>query len=145
MESKGRRTDVESTAFWAAAAALIPANVFENRKGRAIMRLLDVEYRVVKKASSDTVFAGEHFPEGFYLVKIKWFQFVRLGSSGERCYRLVDEERMLSVHSLIRCDVKLAPPVEKHGRGRHGPLFTLTSSQCSSVMNCAEIQDDGSD
>ena len=97
------------------------------------------------QASSDVVFAGDHFPEGFYLVKIKWFQFVRLGSGGERCYRLVEEERMLSVHSLIRCDVKLAPPVEKLGRGRHGPLFTLTSSQCSSVMSCAEIQDDGSD
>jgi hypothetical protein len=57
------------------------------------------------QASSDTVFAGDHFPEGFYLVKIKWYQFDRLGSRGERCYRLVEEERMLSVHSLIRCDV----------------------------------------
>lgn len=51
MASRGRRTDVESTAFWAAAVALIPSDVLKNRKGRAIMRLLDIDYRVVKKAS----------------------------------------------------------------------------------------------
>lgn len=51
LASKGRRTDVESNAFWAAAVALIPADVLRNRKGRAVMRLLDIDYHVVKKAS----------------------------------------------------------------------------------------------
>ena len=51
LASKGRRTDVESNAFWAAALALIPADVLVNRKGRAVMRLLDIDYRVIKKAS----------------------------------------------------------------------------------------------
>ena len=51
METRGRRTDVASTAFWAAAVALIPSDVLLNRKGRAIMRLLDIDYRVVKKAA----------------------------------------------------------------------------------------------
>ncbi len=51
LASKGRRTDVESNAFWAAAVALIPADVLVNRKGRAVMRLLDIDYRVIKKAS----------------------------------------------------------------------------------------------
>ena len=51
MATRGRRTDVESTAFWAAAVALIPSDVLQNRKGRAIMRLLDIDYRVVKKAT----------------------------------------------------------------------------------------------
>jgi hypothetical protein len=51
MATKGRRTDNKSTAFWAAAVALIPSDVLQNRKGRAIMRLLDIDYRVVKKAS----------------------------------------------------------------------------------------------
>ena len=51
LATRGRRTDVENTAFWAAAAAFIPANVLEDRKGRAVMRLLDIGYRVVKKAS----------------------------------------------------------------------------------------------
>ena len=51
LASKERRTDVESNAFWAAAVALIPADVLVNRKGRAVMRLLDIDYRVIKKAS----------------------------------------------------------------------------------------------
>ena len=51
MKTKGRRTDVNSTAFWAVASALIPSDVLENRKGRAIMRLLDIDYRVLKKAA----------------------------------------------------------------------------------------------
>ena len=51
LASEGRRTDVESNAFWAATVALIPADVLVNRKGRAVMRLLDIDYRVIKKAS----------------------------------------------------------------------------------------------
>ena len=35
----------------AAAVALIPSDVFQNRKGRAMMRLLGVNYRVVKMAA----------------------------------------------------------------------------------------------
>ena len=35
----------------AAAVALIPSDVFQNRKGRAVMRLLGVNYRVVKMAA----------------------------------------------------------------------------------------------
>ena len=42
----GRRTDLERNAFMAAAVALIPSDVFQNRKGRAMMRLLGVNYRV---------------------------------------------------------------------------------------------------
>ena len=170
MATRGRRTDVESTAFWAAAVALIPSDVLQNRKGRAIMRLLDIDYRVVKKATEmragledgskkwrhvttakhcDTafqagapvVFAGEHFDEGFYLVKIKWYQFVRLDSAGQRCYRLLDDEQMLSVHSLIRCTVSKLPPVEERGRGRHVPLFTLTANQCGHIAEYADIKD----
>ena len=51
LASEGRRTDVESNAFWAATVALIPADVLVNRKGRAVMRLLDIDYRVINKAS----------------------------------------------------------------------------------------------
>ena len=50
LVTKGRRSDADRNAYWAAAVALIPSDVFLNRKGRAIMRLLDVEYRVVKTA-----------------------------------------------------------------------------------------------
>lgn len=35
----------------AAAVALIPSDVFQNRRGRAVMRLLDVNYQVVKMAA----------------------------------------------------------------------------------------------
>jgi hypothetical protein len=93
------------------------------------------------QATSDVVFAGEHFEEGFYLVKVKWYEFVRLDSAGQRCYRLVDDERMLSVHSLIRCAVSKLPPVVERGRGRPVPLFTLTGAQCAHIAQFADIQD----
>jgi len=51
LASSGRRTDLERNAFMAAAVALIPSDVFKNRKGRAVMRLLDVNYQVVKMAA----------------------------------------------------------------------------------------------
>ncbi len=51
LASSGRRTDLERNAFMAAAVALIPSDVFQNRKGRAVMRLLGVNYRVVKMAA----------------------------------------------------------------------------------------------
>ena len=47
--SKGRRSDVDANAFWAAAVALLPADLLKDRKGRAAMRLLDINYRVIKK------------------------------------------------------------------------------------------------
>lgn len=50
MASKGRRSDVDRNAFWAVASALLPKSLLEDRKGRAAMRLLGVNYRVVKKA-----------------------------------------------------------------------------------------------
>ena len=51
LASSGRRTDLERNAFMAAAVALIPSDVFQNRKGRAVMQLLGVNYRVVKMAA----------------------------------------------------------------------------------------------
>ena len=47
----GRRNGVDTNAFWAAAAALLPADVLQNRQGRACARLLGVNYAFVKKAS----------------------------------------------------------------------------------------------
>lgn len=92
------------------------------------------------QAHAPVVFAGEHFDEGFYLVKIRWYQFDRLDSARQRCYRLLDDEHMLSVHSLIRCVVKKLPPVEGRGMGNRVPLFTLTSGQCGLIAEHAEIQ-----
>ena len=87
------------------------------------------------------MFAGEFFEKDFYVVKIKWYQFVRLDSAGQRCYRLLDEEHMMSVHSLIRCDVGKLALVEERGRGRPVPLFCLTAKQCGLIAENADIQD----
>ena len=46
MFTKGRRTDLNGNAFWAAAAALVPEGVFKDRQGRAVMQLLDQRYQV---------------------------------------------------------------------------------------------------
>ena len=46
-------------------------------------------------------FSGGAFDKGYYLVKIQWLEFVSVDSSNQQRYRL-GEERMLSVHSLLR-------------------------------------------
>jgi len=51
MTTKGRRSDIDANAFWAAATALVPDDAFHNRRGRAVMRLLNLIYRALKKAS----------------------------------------------------------------------------------------------
>jgi phage-related protein len=51
MAPNGRRTDLETSAFWAAAVAMIPVDVVLNRKGRAVHRLLGVGPRVISKAT----------------------------------------------------------------------------------------------
>ena len=97
------------------------------------------------QATAPVVYADEYFEEGYFLVKVKWYEFVRLDSAGQRCYRLVDDEHMLSVHSLIRCAVSKLPPVVERGRGRPlarpVPLFTLPAVQCGLIAEVADIQD----
>ena len=53
------------------------------------------------QATAPLIFSGEAFDEGYYLVKIQWLEFVSVDSANQRRYRL-GEERMLSVHSLLR-------------------------------------------
>jgi hypothetical protein len=50
MVTRGRRTAVNSNAFWVAATALIPPIILANRQGRATMRLLGVNAKTVRKA-----------------------------------------------------------------------------------------------
>lgn len=45
----GRRSESDMNAFWAAIAALMPANLLENRGGRAAARILGVHHRVIEK------------------------------------------------------------------------------------------------
>ena len=50
MCTRGRRSEVNTNAFWA--AATMPTHVFENRKVRAVMRALNLSYRTVKRTST---------------------------------------------------------------------------------------------
>ena len=47
----GRRSDEERNAFWASVVSLMPADLLENRQGRAMMRILGISYRTIKEAS----------------------------------------------------------------------------------------------
>jgi hypothetical protein len=47
----GRRSQADRNAFWAGAAALLPRDIFKSRGGRAAMRILGVQYRVIKKGA----------------------------------------------------------------------------------------------
>ena len=98
------------------------------------------------QAAAPVLFAGESFDAGFYLVKIRYFEFAHVDASGQRIYRLTADERMISVHSLIRCEpIKLVKPKEppQASRGRKSPadLFLLTKSECGRVAEYASIQD----
>ena len=48
----GRRTDVERNAFWTSVVSLMPADLLENRQGRAMMRILGLQHRTIKRANA---------------------------------------------------------------------------------------------
>ena len=74
-------------------------------------------------ATAPVVFAGETFDEGFYLIKVRWFEFKGVDATGQRQYVLCADERMVSVHSLVRCEaIKLAKEPGVRGRGRPAAL-----------------------
>jgi hypothetical protein len=50
MATRGRRTDLNRNVFYAAAAAVIPQDVRENRQMRAVMRLTGSRFDAVRKA-----------------------------------------------------------------------------------------------
>ena len=49
MDTKGRRSELDMNAFWAAISALMPAGLLEGRGGRAASRILGVHHRVIEK------------------------------------------------------------------------------------------------
>jgi hypothetical protein len=50
MAAKGRRNDDDANAILAGAAALLPRDLFENKRGRSAIRTLGLSYCVAKKA-----------------------------------------------------------------------------------------------
>ena len=49
----GRRSNVERNAFWTSVVSLMPADLIENRQGRAMMRILGIsQYRTIKRANA---------------------------------------------------------------------------------------------
>ena len=52
LKTAGRRSDTERNAFWAGVVALMPADLIENRQGRAMMRILDLPYRTIKRGNT---------------------------------------------------------------------------------------------
>jgi hypothetical protein len=99
------------------------------------------------QAATPISFAGEAFDIGFYLVKIQWLEYIDFDAvSGRRRYRLSADERMISVHSLIRGHpIKLAKADAPPARGRppSNPIqfFYLSKEECGRIIDCAEIQD----
>ena len=93
------------------------------------------------QAEEPHVFAGDHFEAGFYLVKIKWYKFVRLDSADQRCYELLNEVRMLSVNCFIRCEVVKFAVVPARGRPAANPLAVLSAIECGRIMQSALIKD----
>ena len=104
------------------------------------------------QATAPLVFSGEAFDEGYYLVKIQWLEFVSVDSANQRRYRL-GEERMISVHSLVRFRaLTLSEPVvaaaAPRGRGRLAAaalapplkLFLLATDECAKIVEHTEIQ-----
>lgn len=51
LKTTGRRSDAERNAFWAGVVALMPSDLIDNRQGRAMMRILDLPYRTIKRGN----------------------------------------------------------------------------------------------
>ena len=92
------------------------------------------------------IFSGETFDEGYYLVKIHWLEFVNVDSANQRRYR-IGEERMLSVHSLVRFRaLKLTETSAAANRGRGhtsapNKLLLLPAAECGLISERTEMQE----
>ena len=49
MHTKGRRSDIDTNAIWAAAAALVPVTAREDEEARSVMRILRLRYGSAKR------------------------------------------------------------------------------------------------
>ena len=97
------------------------------------------------QATAPLIFSGEAFDEGYYLVKIQWLEFVSVDSANQRRYRL-GEERMLSVHSLLRFRaIKLLETPGNASRGSRAmaqsKLFLLPATECGLILERSAIQE----
>ena len=107
-----------------------------------LCRLLEGAFQ----ATAPLIFSGEAFDEGYYLIKIQWLEFVSVDSANQRRYRL-GEERMLSVHSLLRFRaIKLLETTGNASRGRSrtmapSKLFLLPATECGLILERTAIQE----
>jgi hypothetical protein len=60
MSTKGRRSQDDMNAFWAAIAALMPAGLIDGRGGASAARILGVHHRVIKKGVEVRAGLEEH-------------------------------------------------------------------------------------
>mmetsp|Transcript_46105 Transcript_46105/g.107709 ORF Transcript_46105/g.107709 Transcript_46105/m.107709 type:complete len:124 (-) Transcript_46105:248-619(-) len=60
MSTKGRRSDSDTNAFWAAIAALMPAGLIDGRGGASASRILGVHHRVITKGVEVRAGLEEH-------------------------------------------------------------------------------------
>ena len=78
-------------------------------------------------ASADVLHGGEEFKKGSLLVKVKWYEFVDIGVNGVRCYRLLPEEKVISVMAIIR--------IESPSLVSRAGLFELSKSENSRITD----------
>ena len=50
-DGRGRRDDDDMNAFWAGCAALLPADLFQSKRGRSAMRILGLSYRQARRGA----------------------------------------------------------------------------------------------
>ncbi|KAJ1629686.1 hypothetical protein T492DRAFT_873053, partial [Pavlovales sp. CCMP2436] len=60
MGTKGRRSEDDMNAFWAAIAALMPAGLIDGRGGASASRILGVHHRIIKKGVAVRAGLEEH-------------------------------------------------------------------------------------
>jgi len=134
MHTKGRRTETDMNAFWAAISALIPQDLLEKRGGRAATRILGTHYRVVKQGAEvraeleehgksfsltqAELHAGQQFEAGWKVVRGHWFSLkCTEAQSGARIYTALSEETLFNVQSMMRLkDVRFTQAVPRRTR-----------------------------
>ena len=79
--------------------------------------------------------AGQSFEEGFFIVKIRWWQCIRRGVI--RSYKLSSEDMFISANFIVRTDgpVRMAKPSAAEKRRRLKGEYGLLSEEQTRIFD----------
>ena len=88
-----------------------------------------------KRNPTQVMHAGQSFEEGFFIVKIQWWQCIRRGVI--RSYKLSSEDMFISANFIVRTDgpVRMAKPSAAEKRRRLKGENDLSSEEQTRIFD----------